>query len=346
LKRNPYYWRLGADGKALPFLDGIVTEVVPDLNAVILKFKSKETDYVGPRPQDWADFQAGQAAGDYKDTDLGPAWGVTYLTFNMNPDAPKLEPYKRAWFSNQAFRQAVSYALDRDSIVKSVLHGLGRPLWSPVSEANKEFYDPNVKKYPLDVAKAKSLLEGMGFKPGPDGILQDSAGHPLEFTLLTAAGSTTLMQMCNVIQDNLKQVGMKVDFTPIDFNTLVAKLELNGTHDWDAVVLGFTGGVDPHGGKNIWSSDGQLHEWNPGKKSPPTSWEAEIDKIYSDAAQTTDQEKRKQLYNRWQEIAADQLPLIYLATADQLMAQRNKLVGTKPTALGLMLWNAYEISEQ
>ena len=70
-KRNPYYWKLDADGKQLSFFDHGNTIVVPDLNTLTLKFKSNETDYVSVRADDWADLKQGEATGNYKTVDAG-----------------------------------------------------------------------------------------------------------------------------------------------------------------------------------------------------------------------------------------------------------------------------------
>jgi peptide/nickel transport system substrate-binding protein len=341
-KRNPYYWKLDADGKQLPFFDGGTTEVVPDMNTLILKFKSGEGDYVGLRPQDWTDFNQGASTGDYKTADCGPTFTTSYLSFNQNPRATSLEPYKLAWFSNKDFRQAVSYALDRDAMVQTVLHGLGRPLWSPVSEANKIFYNSNVMKYPHDVAKAKTLLAGMGFTPGPDGFLKDKDGHALEFTLTTNSENNVRITLCTIIQESLKQVGIKVNLAPQAFNALVGRL--NNTFDWEAVVLGLTGGVEPYGSKTMWASTGRLHVWNPQQTKPATPWEDEIDKLFTEAGKTVEDAKRKVVYDRFQAIVAEQQPVVFLVTPDALYAVRNRIVNAKPTALGGVRWNMDELS--
>src|SRR5262249_41743299 len=116
-KRNPYYWKLDADGRQLPFLEGGVTQIVPDINTTLQKFKSGECDYVSIPLDLWNDIKRGETEGGYKTMDCGPNWGISYLCFNMNPRAGKLAKYKREWFSKKEFRQAVSYALDRDAMV-------------------------------------------------------------------------------------------------------------------------------------------------------------------------------------------------------------------------------------
>lgn len=343
MQRNPYYWKLSADGKQLPFMDGEITEIVPDVNTAILKFKSNETDLTGLRAQDWNDMKKDESSGNYKATDYGPTWGNIYMSFNQNPRTDKVPAYKREWFTKKEFRQAVSYALDRDAIVATVYRKLGRPLWSPVSEANKVYYDPNVKKYPHDPAQAQALLAKIGLaNKNADGYLQDAAGHVVEFNLMTNTGVNTAIQVCTIIQDNLKQIGIKVNVVPVEFNSLVTRL--NSTFDWEAVYLAFTGGVEPYGGANIWRTTGHLHVWNQGEPTPATPWEAEVDQIFNEVSKTVDVEKRKQLYNRWQEIVTDELPLIYLVTPDYLLAARNKFSNLRPNALGLARWNIWEIS--
>lgn len=346
MKRNPYYWKLDSTGKQLPFVDGIVTEIVPDQNAQVLKFtsKQKEIDYTVLRPEDWNSVNAGASSGDYKAFDLGPTWGFSYLGLNQNPRATAVPAYKREWFSTKEFRQAVSYAIDRDAMVATVLRGLGVPLWSPVSSANTTFYDPNIKKYPHDPAKAKALLAGLGMtdKKGT-GVLEDKAGHPVEFTLLVSNSSNVAVSLATLLKDNLKQVGINVDVKPMQFNSITTKL--GSSFDWEAVMLGFTGGPEPYTGKTIWLSSGRLHPWNPQEPSPATPWEAEIDKIFTEAGREPDTAKRKALYSRFQGIVAEQQPIIFLATSKYLCAVRNRLANTKPTALGGLRWNVYEISE-
>jgi peptide/nickel transport system substrate-binding protein len=269
---------------------------------------------------------------------------MNYLSFNQNTRSKTLEPYKREWFSKKEFRQAMSYALDRDAIVQTVFRGLARPMWSPVSEANKVFYDDKVVRYPYDVAKAKALLAGLGFVPGPDGILKDKAGHTLEFTLTTNSENNQRVSMCTVIQESLKQIGVKVNLAPQQFNSLVEKL--NSSFDWEAVVLGLTGGVEPYNSKSLWTTTGILHVWNPQQKSPATPWEADVDKLFAEAGKTVDEAKRKEIYDKFQDIVTDQQPLVFLVTPDSLFAVRNRLTNTKPTSLGGVRWNLDEISAQ
>ena len=291
-KRNPYYWRRTVDGKPMPYLAGGVTQIVPDRNTLVLRFQSKETDYVWLRPEDWAPLQSGQSAGSYKTTDTGPSWSFTYLSFNVNPANKKIPEYKREWFRRKEFRQAMAYALDRDNMAATVLRGMGRSLVSPVALADKVYYNKRLRPMPYDPAKAMALLAGMGLsKKAEDGLLEDSAGRPVEFTLLTNNNNNIRLALCTAIQENLRKIGVKVTIMPVEFNSLVEKLR--ATYDWEADVLGFTTTAEPYNGRNIWMSSGILHIWNPLQKQPATAWEAEIDRLFDTASSEPDVKKRK-----------------------------------------------------
>jgi peptide/nickel transport system substrate-binding protein len=132
-----------------------------------------------------------------------------------------------------------------------------------------------------------------------------------------------------------------VHFLQLDFNNLVNKL--SGTFDWEAIVLGLTGGIEPHFGNNVWQSSGQLHMWYPRQKSPATDWEKRIDQIFNQAVQELDKNKRKALYNEWQQIVADELPLIYTVLPASLFAVRNRFENLYPTAYGGAFHNLEEI---
>ena len=345
-KRNPYHWRTNQDGKQLPFLDGGTTQVVPDLNTVALKFKSKETDFTTVRPQDWREIQNGASEGGYTAVNIGPAWGFSYLGFNVNPANKNIPEYKRAWFSKKEFRQAVSFALNRDNMVKTALRGIGRPLYSPISPANKKFFNQDLKPFPLDAAKSAALLASIGLKnKNSEGVLVDDQGHQVEFTLLTNTGNNINLGLATAVQDDLKKIGIKVTINPVEFNSLVERMRK--TFDWEANLLGFTGGVDPHNGKNIWMSSGPTHVWYPSEPKPATAWEADIDKIFNDGARETDEAKRKALYDKFQAIVYDQQPLVFLVGQDSLAATTNRLANVRPNALARQLkWNVYEFSEK
>jgi peptide/nickel transport system substrate-binding protein len=160
----------------------------------------------------------------------------------------------------------------------------------------------------------------------------------VEFTITTNAGNKQREIVATLLAEDLRKLGMKVKFAPLDFNLLVSQLYTG--EGWEVMVMGLTGGnPDPNSSANIWKSSGNLHMWNVGWDEPQTEWEARIDEIYEQAAITVDPEARRRLYYEAQEIIAEQVPMIYTVNQTVFYAVRNKWVNIKPTAYGGVLHN-------
>lgn len=345
--RNPNYWKKDKEGRPLPYLDQKVTLIVPDTNASTLKFRSKETDVLSLQAADYPQVKRDEAKGNYKVLNLGPTWGNNYLGFNMNPnsDPARRDPAKIKLFQDKRFRQAVSFAINRQRIADTIFRGLASPMYGPESPANKAMFNPEIAKYPYSIARAKELFTQIGLKDSDGNGYVELNGKDVKFNIITNVESKARVAMATIITDDLRKAGVNATFTPISFNKLVSLLDPKppAPYDWEAIVLGFTGSPEPHNGRNIWSSSGNLHQWHPYQKKPATKWEAEIDDIFRLGAQEMDETKRKAMYGRWQVIAADELPLIYTVVPDGLVAIRNRFGNLKPTSLGGATWNSDEI---
>jgi peptide/nickel transport system substrate-binding protein len=334
--RNGHYWRVDLQGHRLPYIQRLVTTIVPNPEASRLLFQQRQTDSYGIRPREYAEFKRGEKAGRYTVYDGGPSFSTEFLTFNQNPRSGMPE-YKLKWFQNQKFRQGVAYAIDRKAIADQVYAGHAIPQYGPESPTDKFFFNPNVMQYPYSIDKAAATLVEAGFKKGADGVLRDAAGHAVEFVISTNADNPDRVAITNIIRQDLEKLGMKVTPGPEAFNTLVNKLV--ESFKWEVLVIGLTGGIEPHNGQNVWKSSGSLHMWNPKEPSPATSWEAEIDRLFTLGATTVDQNRRKEYYYRYQAIVAEQVPVIYTTIANRFSAVRNKFGNIKYTAFGGAFWN-------
>ncbi len=340
LKRNDKYWKKDSAGNSLPYLDRVVILTVKDKNAMVLKFKNKETDFLELiSGDDFPLIKPLEKEDNFTVYRLGPRMGDEHMEFNQNlginpsTNKPYLDPKKRSWFSNKVFRQAIAYAIDRESMVKIVLNGLGVVINGPMSPASGYFYNEKIKQYHYDPEKAKTLLKEAGFlDKNNDGFLEDSAGNTLEFTINTNYGNTRREKYSEIIRKDLEKIGIKAHYNLVEFNSLIDKLL--ATYDWDAIVLGTTGGDDPYTGGNVWHSYSPHHEWNPNQKAPATTWEKRVDEIYDLALKEMDRSKRKALYDEWQDSVAENLPIIPLALPEKIFAVRNKFGNINPTPLG------------
>jgi len=333
-ERNKRYWKFDQWGKRLPYIEKKVKTILPDQNTQLLRFKAGELDFYGVRGDDYPELKKGEKKGDYTIYNLGPSLTADFICFNQKRGA--IPDWKVKLFRNRLFRWAISHSVDRKGIILTVYNGLGYPVYAPVTPANKLYWDPNYPKFPYNLKKAKQLLEAIGLKDrNGDGWLETPDGHRVEFNLLTNSNNPARVQIGAILKYDLKRIGIKVNFQPLDFNNLVEKLL--HTHDFDAVIIGLTGSIDPNGGKNVWMSSGQLHMWNPNQKKPETEWEAEVDRLFEEAATTLDFKKRVELYKKAYYIIAYQQPLIYIAAPLVLEAARNRVKNYYPT-----VWGTYE----
>jgi peptide/nickel transport system substrate-binding protein len=187
--------------------------------------------------------------------------------------------------------------------------------------------------------QARRLLEQDGFHLVGQ-TLRDRNGNPVEFSLITNAGSKTRTQLGTLLQQDLKKIGIQVNFTPLEFQSLIERIMK--TQRYEACLLGLSNiELDPNAQMNIWMSSSTHHAWNPGQKSPATTWEAEMDGLMKKQATAGSVRSRKAAFDRVQEIISEQAPIIYLIHPNVLAAVSSAVSNAAPSALSPHLyWNA------
>ena len=176
-----------------------------------------------------------------------------------------------------------------------------------------------------------------------NGKLIDRAGHPVEFSLVTNSGNKQRSRVAALIEQDLAKVGITVRIVTLDFPSLIERI--SRTFDYEAALLSFVNADgDPNSQMNVWLSSAEQHAWNPGQKSPETSWEAEIDRLMQSQAVTSDLKKRKAAFDRVQAIISEQAPFIYLVHPRVLGAVSPQLRGAALAPLWPnLLWNADQL---
>ncbi len=346
--RNPHYWRRDEEGRRLPYLSRVVYLIVSSPDVALLKFLDGELDSISLRGMDYPFIKPREEEGRFTVYEVGPAFGANFLVFNQNrgrnpkTGEPFVRPEKLSWFTDRTFRRAVAHAIDKAKMIEIVMNGLGYPQNGPLSPSAGFFYNPDVPVYDYDPREARRLLRSAGFRDRDgDGVIEDPQGRPVTFTLYTNSGASDRMRIAALIREDLRRLGMKVNFLPIEFNDLVARL--TATYDWDAILIGLTGGVEPHFGKNVWSSAGTLHMWYPRQGEPATPWERRLDEIFDAGVQELDPRKRKALYDEFQRIVAEEVPVIYTVLPARVFAVRDKFGNLKPSGFGGVFHNIEEI---
>jgi peptide/nickel transport system substrate-binding protein len=336
-RRWEAWWMHDDAGVALPRIAEQALLIVPDQNTMYLKFLDQQLHYYAPRPEEIDDLRGRAERLDVKVERVGLDTGMLFVSFNRNPTHyvhdgrrdPRLE-----WFTDPRFLQAIAHSVDAQSMIANTYFGHGERATSAISPENKVFYDPNLEPYAYDLERARALLtEGGYVDRDGDGVREDARGNPLEFDLSTNAGNQVRERLCSILKEDWTKLGIRVNYRPLEFTTLVEKLSSN--FDWDAMVMGFTGGVEPHNSSNLLRSSGNLHLWQPNQEHPGTAWEAEIDRELDLGARELDLEARKQHYWRIQEILHRELPLIQLVRQEQFVAYKSYLENFVLTPWGL-----------
>ncbi|MBI3882526.1 MAG: ABC transporter substrate-binding protein, partial [Verrucomicrobia bacterium] len=352
LERNPWFFEVDKKGTRLPYLDNVIYTIVPDMNAMSLRFLKGESDvFESVRPDEFERFKEAADKGKFKLVELGLGLDRAFLWFNLNTGKnpktgkPIVDPKKLKLFSQPKFRQAVAHAIDRASICKSIYAGRAEPNYGYTGRENKKWWNPNLREYPFDLAKARALLAELGLKDRDgDGILEDADGLPLEFVFNTNTGNNTRDKIAVLIQSDLKKLGFKVTYQPVEFNALVDKIDVS--YDYECILLGLTGSsVDPAGGMNVLLSSGFTHQWFPKQKTPATPWEARIDELMNAQLTTLDFPARKKYFDEVQAILNEQLPMIYTVAPNVYAAIRKDIANVRPTVLSefRVSWNVEEL---
>jgi peptide/nickel transport system substrate-binding protein len=347
LERNPYYWKVDSGKNRLPYLDELVFLFVGNEDAQVLRFQAGDTDIVSRLGADNYLLLSKDAANHGTEFfDLGPSLEYDFLVFNLNDlkskDTDNIAA-KQAWFQDLKFRQAVSAAVDRDSIVKLVYAGHGAALWGNVSPSNKLWVDQTLPHPPRSLDRARELLKSAGFSWRSDGALLDRQGKVVEFSIITSTSNAQRMKMATLIQDDLSKLGMNVHVVPLEFRAVLDRVFQ--THDYEASIMALGGGdADPNPEMNVWLSSGGTHLWHLGEAKPATEWEAQIDRLMQLQMVQLKYKERKQTYDQLQEIVAADVPFIFLATPDILVGARKTLGNFKPAILDPnTLWNVEQL---
>lgn len=354
-QRNPHYWRKDAQGNSLPYIDRFIWQIVESPDTALIQFRSGGLDVLEIGPSSFQLLKREDKRGRFTIYEGGPDFGTNFICFNLNKGSrngsPLVAPVKSRWFNTVAFRQAVAYGINRQAMLNNVYRGLGVLQNSPISIQSPYYLSPEegLKVYNYNLKKAKELLLGDGFKYNNKGELLDTDGNRVRFTMISQAGNRTVDAIGSQIKLDLSKIGIQVDFTPIDFGTMVDKI--TNTLEWESYFGLITGSIEPYSGANVWTADGGFHPFNqkPQAGQPPiqgrevADWEAEIGRLYIEGARELDEAKRKEIYAETQRLAQEYLPFIYLVNPLAMAAMRDRIEGVEFSALGGTLWNIQEL---
>ena len=328
LERNPNYWKTDAHGVRLPYAGRVRLIIQQSREMELIRFRRGELDLVNSLDPETFEELKRESPGVVRDA--GPSLESEMIWFNQVPTAP-IPAYKKAWFASAEFRRAISESIDRPDLCRVVYKGHAAPAAGPISPANRFWCNRALQAPAHDPAAALARLDRAGFRLR-QGTLYDQEGHTVEFSVVTNAGNRARESMAAMIQQDLAAIGVRLNLTVLDFPSLMERIARS--FDYEACLLGFSNvDLDPNAQMNVWLSSGPNHAWNPNQKTPATPWEAEIDKLMRAHLAEQRPEARKNLFDRVQQIVADQAPFIYLVNKNSLMAFSAQIRNAAPASI-------------
>ncbi|MCX7965221.1 MAG: peptide-binding protein [Syntrophorhabdaceae bacterium] len=300
-----------------PYIDRYIMRVIPDSATMFLELKRYGIDMMGLTPlqavrqTDYPAFKREFNKFRYL------SFGYVYLGYNL----------KHPFFKDKRVRQAITHAINKKEIIEGILLGQGVEADGPY-KPDMWAYNANVKKYPYDKEKARSLLYEAGFKIGKDNILYKN-GSPFEFTILVNQGNDVRIKCAELIQKRLSEIGIRVKIRVIEWASFIN--EFIDKRNFEAVILGWSIPHDPDI-FDIWHSSKQ------GKKELNfISFEnKEVDELLVKARHTLNRDERKKYYYRIQEILAEEQPYTFLFVPYANVAVHKRFKGIEPGPAGLM----------
>ncbi len=305
MARNDSYWQ-GA-----PYLDQWIYKVLPDSVAVSNQLKTGEIDIGTVDPGQFDNLKTTQSVSLVEFA--RPVF--TFFAYQLDPNKPA-----GPLFQDKQVRQALIYALDRQSMVSAIYFGhasIANSVEPPTSWAYKD--KPQVV-YTFDKGKANSMLDAAGWAKGSDGI-RAKGGLKLKFNMITNAGNKQRESLLQVMQQSWKDVG--VDATPslIQFPQLVSQIVSIRT--FDMFLVGFNFNEDPDESQ-LWHSRNTA----PGGFNGFDFKNDQVDQVLDQAVGTLDKNKRKDLYGQFQDLMSDQAPAPILLFDHGIYGVNQRVQGT------------------
>jgi peptide/nickel transport system substrate-binding protein len=307
LKRNPYYWKVGDDGKPLPYLDELDFPVIPDDATRLLKLKAGEVD--GAEFIPYARVEELKADPNLR-MELWPSTRVRYLTLF---DGEKYKDGPTNPMANPKVRQALNYAINKQAIIQITTLNLGKPMTSFMSSATP-LYSGGPELYPYDIAKAKALLTEAGF---PNGF---------EFSCLSLSGNGDDQSDLTAAQQMWAQIGVKLKIEQVDNATRTAKYR---AEDFQCRTSAWTDDIaDASEITSYFAYYPNIHSLHSGFR------DKQIDALFDQSQQQTDKAARAAEYKEIQDRYNAAAPIVYLYETPYPVAFRKNAKGFVQIPLG------------
>jgi peptide/nickel transport system substrate-binding protein len=308
---NPDYF----EGR--PYIDGYITRIIPDTATMFLELRAQGISYMDLTPLQYTRQTENNLFKKYFNKYRYLGFKYTYLGYNL----------KNPLFTDKRVRQAISYAINKEEIISGVLLGLGKPATGPYKPGTWA-YNGNVKTYPYNPKKAKELLREAGWiDVNGEGILKKGS-RLFVFEIITNQGNEMRQKCAEIIQRQLKEVGINVKIRILEWAAFVN--DFINKRRFDAVILGWTIPLDPDA-YDVWHSS----KTAPEELNFISYKNKEVDALLDKGRSTFNQKERKKYYDRFQKILAEDQPYTFLYVPEELIISSNRFRGIEPAPIGL-----------
>ena len=300
-----------------PYLGRIVYRVIPNQGTIFLELKAKGVDLASltaiqySRQTEYPAFRKAYKKYRY------PSSAYTYFGFNL----------KDPRFADRRVRQAFAHAINKQELIEGVLMGLAREATGPIRPGSWAYTD-KVARYDYDPAKAKALLAEAGWKDSGDGVMRDKDGKAFSFTIRTNQGNEERKKVAELIQQRLGTIGVKTEIQVIEWASFIK--EFIKKKRFETVVLGWGVGTDPDQ-YGVWHSS----QTGPDQLNQISYANPAVDRLLEEGRASCHQAERVKFYHQFQEILAEDQPLVFLYFRDALPVVSSRVQGVHPAASGI-----------
>lgn len=296
LVRNDNYWNKANKPN---YASKIIYKIIQDQNAAVVAAKNKEVDYMFVIQP--ADFYQNVTNPEQFNIKKAIVLEPSYVYISWNNDKPLFKDKKVRW--------ALSYAIDRQSIIDKLLFSAAVPISSHIFYKSK-FINDKLPSIPFDLEKSKQLLDEAGWKDTDgDGVrdkIVDGKKMDFKFTFINNNNPKRKKVMLIIIE-SLKQLGVQADLQEYEWSVFLDKYK---KHDYDACYASWQLTVTPDDPYQIWHTSQTVGEGSNSfnYKNP------EADKLLEENRITFDDVKRKEILDKWQQIVYDDQPVTFMWT--------------------------------
>lgn len=299
-----------------PYLDRLVIRVIPEATTRLTELLNGTVDYYVSVPAEQADRV--KASPDAR-----------LVSFRNRAYAMVAWNQRREMFRDPRVRQALTLAINKQGIIDGVLHGYGEVAHTSIPNLFWQADSTAGRGMEYDPARARRLLAEAGWTDrNGDGIVENAQGQPFRFTLKTNSGNPERKDIVEVVQSDLRKVGVDAQPQLVEFNTLISQLNDVERRDFDAVVMGWIAEfkIDD---QNLFHCDrrDEPYQWV-GYCNPRTS--ALIDTLFL----VPDRQQAKPLWAEYQRLIAQDQPYTFIYFQHRLEGVRNRLRNVHPDARG------------